>query len=101
MMADQLTLDDLLARKPHFDGSDPTFDQKRLTGQLRRVFDCLSDHQWHTLAEIAAKTGDPEASISAQTRHLKKPRFGSHPIVKQRRGDPKRGLWEYKLEQRP
>jgi hypothetical protein len=82
-----------------FDGPvyDKTVDQARLTGQLLRIFDLMKDGKWRTLSEIAAATGDPEASVSAQLRHLKKKRFGEHDVPKRRRGDEKRGLWEYRL----
>ena len=76
---------------------DPKYDQKRLTGQIKRVYDLMIDGRWRTLGEIAQETHDPEASISAQLRHLRKPRFGSHLVDKRRRGDEKRGLYEYKL----
>ena len=78
-------------------GYDPALDQKRLTGQIKRIFNFMSDGQWRTLGEIAKETGDPEASISAQLRHLKKKRFGSHIVDKRRRGEGSLGLWEYKL----
>jgi len=35
-----------------------------------------------TLAAIAKETGDPEASISAQLRHLRKEKHGSHSVDK-------------------
>jgi hypothetical protein len=40
---------------------------------------------WLTLAEIAASTEFGEASISAQLRHLRKPRFGHYRVEKRRR----------------
>ena len=82
-----------------FDGPDydPSLDDKRLTGQLLRVYSCLKTGAWLTLGEIASLTGDPEASISAQARHLRKARFGAHQIDKRRRGDRTLGLFEYKL----
>lgn len=40
-------------------------------------------------------TGDPEASISAQLRHLRKHRFGGHDVQKRRRNDG--AQWEYRL----
>jgi len=82
-----------------FDGPDynPKLDQGRLTGQIKRIYDLMIDGRWRTLGEIAMVTRDPEASISAQLRHLRKPRFGSHLVDKRRRGDEKRGLYEYKL----
>jgi hypothetical protein len=95
----QLTIDDYLASRPQFAGSDynAEFDQERLTGQIRRVFDAVKDQRFRTLGEIAAITGDPEASVSAQLRHLRKPKFGGWLVQKRLRGDPKRGLWEYRL----
>jgi hypothetical protein len=67
-----------------FNGSDYQHDRDaaRLTDQMDRVFSALSDKQWHTLEEIAAITGDPTPSISAQIRHLRKARFGGWEIQK-------------------
>jgi len=67
-----------------FDGSDyiPERDNPRLKGQLKRVWDVMKDGKQRTLKEIASITGDPEASVSAQLRHLRKPRFGGHVVEK-------------------
>ena len=83
----------------HFDGPDyiPEFDQERLTGQIKRVFNCMKDCRYRTLSEIESTTGDPQASISAQLKHLQKQRFGSHTLNKRRRGDRTHGLFEYQL----
>ena len=35
-----------------------------------------------TLAAISKETGDPEASISAQLRHLRKEKHGAHTVDK-------------------
>lgn len=40
---------------------------------------------WLTLEEIAAQTEFGEASISAQLRHLRKPRYGRFRVEKRRR----------------
>lgn len=82
-----------------FNGSDyvPEFDDDRLRGQMKDIFELMKDGKFRTLREIADITGHPEASISAQIRHLKKPRFGSHTVNKQPRGERERGLWEYQL----
>lgn len=79
-----------------FNGSDYDHarDALRLTDQMKRVFDALSDKQWHTLEEIAAITGDPTPSISAQIRHLRKARFGSWDIQKIHQHG---GLFSYRL----
>jgi hypothetical protein len=65
---------------------------------------------WLTLGEIAEATQFAEASISAQLRHLRKPRHGEHRVEKRRRGrmqkaaapkicDRRRGpvIWEYRV----
>ena len=82
-----------------FDGPcyDPALDCKRLTTQLGKVYHLMISGGWYTLSEISYAIKEPEASISAQLRHLKKERFGSYVVNKQRRGDPHRGLWEYRL----
>ena len=82
-----------------FDGPayNPETDDVRLTGQIKRVFETMKDGQWRTLGEIELATGDPQASISAQLRHLRKPRFGSHVVEKRNRGDAEHGHFEYRL----
>ena len=83
----------------------PCFDQKhdgtRLTGQIVRVFDLMRDGKWRTLAEIEKAIGDPQSSISAQLRHLRKPRFGGHTVEKRSRGNRSNGLWEYRVSPTP
>lgn len=76
---------------------EPLCDEVRLTRQALRIFSLMSDGVWRTLVEIALETHDPPASISAQLRHFRKRRFGSHQVDKQRRGDDTGGLWEYRL----
>jgi hypothetical protein len=84
---------------PQFNGADyqPAVDHARLAGQILRIWDLMVDGRWRTLAEIETTTGDPQASISAQLRHLRKPRFGEHQIERRRRGDEHIGLYEYRL----
>jgi len=83
----------------HFNGPDynPLLDKERLSKQIGRIFTFMKDQEWKTLSEIAISTNDPEASISAQLRHLRKKRFGNHTVNKRRRGNPKQGLFEYQL----
>ncbi len=83
----------------HFNGPDydPEFDDERLTKQLDRIFNLMKDGTWRTLSEISEITGDPPASVSAQLRHLRKERFGSHTVLKRNRGDREHGLFEYRL----
>ncbi len=82
------------------DTYEPKFDATRLRGEMARVYNIIKDHQWRTLYEIHLATGvhgDPEASISARLRDLRKAKFGSHTVNRRRRGDPKRGIFEYQL----
>lgn len=83
---------------PRFAGAvyDPALDDARLTRQLGRVFEAIRGGEWLTLQDIADATGDPHASISAQLRHLRKARFGSH-LVEKRRRTATCGTWEYRL----
>ncbi len=83
---------------PRFDGPAyvPALDQQRLTGQLLTIYTLMRDGQWRTLHEIAAATGAPESSVSAQLRHLRKKRFGAYDV--QRRRVSASGLHEYRLE---
>jgi len=49
---------------------------------------------WMTLAEIEDALEFPQASLSAQLRHLRKPRFGGYDVRKRRRSP---GTWEYRV----
>lgn len=84
------------SRLPEFDGETywSALDHERLGKQLLRVGRQMADGQWHTLAELAAATGDPEASISARLRDLRKRKFGGHTVNRQRMTG---GLWRYRL----
>jgi hypothetical protein len=59
---------------------------------------------WLTLRELSQLTQFGEASISAQLRHLRKPKYGSYVVEKRvRRGavisDAEHGaIWEYRLQ---
>src|SRR5215475_4993707 len=62
---------------------------------------------WLTLSELAAMTRYPAASISAQLRHLKKPRFGNYELEKRMRdksdlysGNAHGAVWDYRLTRR-
>lgn len=84
--------------KVRFDGAvyDPALDDDRLRRQLGRVWALMRDGRWRTLFQIAAATGDPETSTSAQLRHLRKPRFGRYTVQKRRR-TATGGTYEYRL----
>jgi hypothetical protein len=85
--------------EPEFDGPayDPEADKDRLSSQLGRIYNLMRDHEWRTLDEIHERTGEPAASVSAQLRHLRKPRFGSYRVERRHRGDPAHGLYEYRV----
>jgi len=59
---------------------------------------------WMTLEELARKTQFPEASISAQLRHLRKERHGGYHVEKRRREwqealrtNTNKRVWEYRI----
>lgn len=83
-----------------FNGADydPDRDNARLTGQLRRIWEIVIDGRWYTLKDIAVRTGDPEPSISAQLRHLRKPRFGGHIVEREYVAN---GLYKYRVLLQP
>ena len=82
-----------------FNGSnyDPALDDARLKTQMGKVYLIMKDGRWHTLQEIHLATGEPEASVSAQLRHLRKQRFGGYIVDKRHRGERCHGLFEYQL----
>jgi hypothetical protein len=60
---------------------------------------------WLTLGELARKTHFPEASISAQLRHLRKLEHGAHCVEKRHRQweeslrtNTKERIWEYRIQ---
>lgn len=73
------------------------FDAERLNAQQLRVWNVMRDGKWRTLAEISALTGDPEASVSARLRDLRKDEFGGLTIDRRRRGEERSGLHEYRI----
>ena len=79
-----------------FDGSDyvQERDNYRLGTQLAKIYNLMKDGQFRTLSQIEQVTGEPQASISAQLRHLRKPRFGGHSVNKKHQGQ---GLYKYQL----
>jgi len=86
-----------------FDGADfnQELDGARLTGQICRVYTIMKDGSWRSVAEIQTaifkkfKVLDPEPSISAQLRNLRKPQNGANAVEGRRR--EKSSLYEYQL----
>ena len=72
---------------------------------LRHVMQIAARYDvWMTLSELARKTRFPEASISAQLRHLRKERHGAYRVEKRRREweealktNVNEKVWEYRL----
>jgi hypothetical protein len=85
---------------PHFNGPEYVTqrDHSRLSVQYRRIFDLMKDGVSRTLPEISAATNAPPASVSAQLRHMRKKRFGSHTVLRFFLGN---GLYSYKLVVNP
>jgi hypothetical protein len=69
------------------------YDLDRLAEQTRAVASLMKDGQRRTLREIADKVGCLETSASARLRQLRN-EYG-WTVNRARRGDPKKGLFEY------
>lgn len=78
----------------------PVLDGARIRTQMEVVRDFMLKHclygKMFSLADIEAKLGYPEASISAQLRHLRKEKFGAYQVEKVRRGEG--GTWQYSVK---
>lgn len=74
------------------------FDEARIKGATKLVFDLMKDKQFRTLSQIhRAINKGSEAGISATLRNFRKERYGLHTVNRRRTGDPKNGLFEYQL----
>lgn len=91
-----MTAFDLPLPFPDFDGDtyQRDRDHARLSGQLGRVADALGNGNWWTLRQLATQTGDPEASISARIRDLRKGKFGGYTVDRENMGA---GTWRYRM----
>jgi hypothetical protein len=81
---------------------NPWTQREIVRSVMRMAAQCES---WMTLAELARKTSYPEASISAQLRHLRKPENGRHEVEKRRRkweettrAGSHEKVWEYRMK---
>lgn len=65
-----------------FDGEsyDRSRDQARLTSQLERVREILSDKQWHRLPDLKRTLNTTSSGVDARIRDLRKRRFGGYEI---------------------
>lgn len=69
-------------------------DLARLNRQAKRVFMVMKDQRWRTLGDIAELIGEPESSISARLRDLRKQRFGGFIVEREY---VRRGVWRYRV----
>jgi hypothetical protein len=91
-------------RRAKFPGAsfDPELDEPRLTGLQLSVFELMKDGVFRTHGEIKELIGrGSENGIAAMLRGLRSKEHGHHTVNKQRRGDPKSGLWEYQVIPNP
>jgi len=79
-----------------FNGSDyeSSRDDSRLSTQYWDIYNIMRDGKYRTLQFISDRACHPPASVSAQLRHMRKTRFGSHTVNKNHIGN---GLYEYQL----
>ena len=82
-----------------FDGStfNPYWDGERLGSQMERVSAFMMDGQWHDLHSVVNACGGTTASVSARIRDLRKAKFGRYTVESMRTGDPKSGVWQYRV----
>lgn len=77
----------------------PAFEERTDGERLQKQHERIRDHMllagWRTLDEIERALGYPQASVSAQLRHLRKERFGGWMVEKRRRAGA--GTWEYQV----
>ena len=73
------------------------YDRARLKTQNERVTEAMQNQAWRTLSDISRLTGDPEASIGSRLRGFREVKRGGHTVNRRRRGNPKRGWWEYQV----
>ena len=90
------------------DGVRPPLQRELLREVMLSAAECDT---WLTLEQLARVTGYPQASISAQLRHLRKEEYGSYRLEKRCRklvkfaaGVDMRGasgpVWEYRIDRR-
>lgn len=69
-------------------------DGVRLNKQHAAVWEVVRFGDWMTLAQIAERTGCPEASVSARLRDFRKDKFGSLTVERRHIGE---GLHQYRV----
>jgi hypothetical protein len=84
-------------RSGEFSGAayEPAKDHDRLTGQIKAIWQVMSDGNWRTVAQLVRLTGFPANSVQAQLRNLRKAEFGAYLVERRRTTDT--GLYEWRL----
>jgi len=74
--------------------ANPWMETEYASSKMPFTHTCVMEDgiRWEEISSL----GYPESSVSAQLRHLRKPKFGGHTILKRRRFSG-HGLWEYQL----
>lgn len=75
-------------RPPQPDDYDNVCDEAQVDEKLRRILSgdlgkilaYFSDHEWHTVEEVAAHVERPQPGVSAQCRDLRKQKYGEYRI---------------------
>jgi hypothetical protein len=81
-----------------FDGASVLqIDAPRLSLQIAKVFELMSDGQYRTLRQIANAAECLETSASARLRDLRKVRFGSHTVEARQVEGVRPLTYEYRL----
>ena len=70
-------------------------DGKRLAGQFDRVWAIMRDGEYHTIQEVAERTGDPAQSVARQMRYIRSKARGGHVLEREHRG---RGLYAFRVD---
>lgn len=84
-----------MEQQTHGPAYDKVADSKRLNRQMDAIRDYMLMEDFKTLIEIEGSTRFPQASISAQLRHLRKTENGGFEVEKRRRHEG--GTWEYRV----
>lgn len=93
----------------HFSGSDYVAerDHEALANQIDRVRVTMGDQKWRSVASLQRRIQerygitDPENSLQAQLRNLRKPEHGGFEVLRDRRTpNGERGYYVYKLGDR-
>lgn len=85
---------DFTGIKFHGSDYDHERDGVRLGNQANQVFELMKDGRWRSIREVSIAINQPETSVSAQLRNLRKQRFGGHTVNKVHIGE---GFWRYQL----